>query len=129
MFLNLILVAIVVLVMGGGGIGHLTQPELFAGFIFAPLPVTLTIYATGILQILIAIGAVLPATRARAGLAFALLCLAYMPLHVWDLFREDPVIAPESAAMVRIAVQVLFIAVGWALWKRTRAVVSETKAA
>jgi len=120
MILNLILVAIVVLVMGGGGVGHLMQPEMFAGFIFEPLPVTLTIYATGILQIAIAIAAVVPATRSLAGLAFAALCLGYMPLHVWDLFRDDPVIAPESAAIIRIVVQVLFIVVGWLLWRRTQ---------
>ncbi|WP_137130000.1 hypothetical protein [Rhizobium sp. FY34] len=56
--------------------------------------------------------------RAHSGLAYALLCAAYMPLHLWDFFRPDPVFAPPFAALTRVFVQILFIAAGWTLWTR-----------
>jgi uncharacterized membrane protein len=68
-------------------------------------------------QVAIAIAVMVPKTRALAGAAFAALCVAYMPLHVWDLFRPDPVIAPLSAAIFRIFLQCVFIWVGWSLWR------------
>lgn len=53
-----------------------------------------------------------------AGLAFAALCASYLPLHIWDLFRDDPVITPHSAAIIRVVVQVIGIGIGWLVWKR-----------
>jgi uncharacterized membrane protein YphA (DoxX/SURF4 family) len=44
-----------------------------------------------------------------------------MPLHIWDLFREDPMISPLSAAVFRIFVQVFFIWAGLRLWKQREA--------
>jgi len=113
-------VALIVLVMGGGGFAHLLQPELFTGFVFAPLPPRQTVLATGLLQLGIAVLALLPRARSLAGLAFALLSLAYMPLHIWDLFRDDPMISPLAAAVLRILVQVVFIWAGVRLWQRER---------
>ena len=37
-----------------------------------------------------------------------------MPVHIWDLFRDDPVIEAISAAAVRIVLQIALIAAG--LW-------------
>jgi len=118
MFAKYWIVALILLVMGGGGAAHLMQPALFTGFVFAPFPPTATVIVAGFVQIGIAIMALLPGTRARAGLFFAVLCLGYMPLHIWDLFRDDPMIAPLSAAIVRIFIQVFFIWAGLRLWKK-----------
>ncbi len=105
--------------MGGGGIAHLAAPEIFTGFVFEPLPANLVVLLAGILQCAIAIAILTPKTRKLAALAFAVLCTAYMPLHLWDLFRDDPVIAPLSAAIFRVGVQCGFIWVGWKLWRTT----------
>lgn len=117
MFAKYWIIALIVLVMGGGGAAHFLQPDLFTGFIFPPFPPVPTVIAAGIVQIGIAILAVVPSTRAYGGLLFAVICAAYMPLHIWDLFRDDPMIAPLSAAVVRIIVQLFFIWAGWRLWK------------
>jgi uncharacterized membrane protein len=114
-----LLPALVVLVMGGGGIAHLLQPTLFTGFIFPPLPPVPTVIAAGLVQIVIAVMAIVPRTRSFAGLAFALLCTGYVPLHVWDLFRDDPMISPLPAAVIRIVVQLLFIWAGVSLWRKS----------
>ncbi|MCY4304108.1 MAG: hypothetical protein OXC62_04910 [Aestuariivita sp.] len=117
---HLILVGIIVLVMGGGGVLHLIAPEYFEAFVFNPLPKTLTVLTAGIVQIAIAALVLIPSTRALGGVVFALLCLGYMPLHVWDLFRPDPVIAPLSVAVIRVVIQAGFIWVGWKIWHSRR---------
>ena len=67
----------------------------------------------------IGFAALWPGTRRLAGLAFAALCLAYLPLHLWDFVRPDPMFAPVGAALVRVVVQLLFIGAGWQLARRT----------
>ena len=63
------------------------------------------------------IAVLVPRWRAWAGLAFAALCLGYLPLHLWDFFRPDPIFKPPLVAGARVIVQFLFIAIGLSLWK------------
>lgn len=105
-------VALIAFWMLAGGIGHLVKPEVFYPIVPDFLPKKEVVLITGIPEILIGLGILIPKTRALAGLAFAILCAAFMPLHIWDLFRESPAITPQSAAIVRVALQVLLIAVG-----------------
>lgn len=83
-----------------------------------PFPPVATGIAAGIVQIGITLLAVITSARAYGGLFFALICMVYMTLHVWDLLRDGPMIAPLSAAMVRIIVRVFFIRAGWRLRKK-----------
>jgi uncharacterized membrane protein len=110
--------ALIAFVMASGTALHFMNPAYLLGFIPPPLPALPVIYATGILELGIAVAALVPRTRGVAGLAFAALCLAYMPLHVWDLFRDDPVITPHSAAITRVFVQIALIGIGWLVWKK-----------
>lgn len=98
---------------------HLAVPEGFAPMVPAFLPATPIILATGVLQIGIGLAALWPRTRAWGALAFAALCLAYLPLHLWDYVRPDPVFAPPVAATARVAFQLLLVWAGYTLWKRT----------
>jgi uncharacterized membrane protein len=106
--------------MIAGGAAHLAAPEGFAPLVPAFLPAIPIIYGTGVLQIMIGLGALLPRTRNLAALAFAALCAVYLPLHLWDFVRPDPVFAPPVAAGIRVAVQLAFIMSGYILWQRTR---------
>lgn len=114
------LVGIVALVMIGGGIAHLATPLSFAPLVPGFLPAVPVLFVAGLVQIAIGALAIWPRSRAWGGLAFAMLCAGYLPLHLWDFFRPDPVFAPPVAAGVRVLVQLLFIAVGVALWRRAR---------
>lgn len=109
---------VIALVMILGAIGHLLQPEYFAVLVPPWLPAHIILPASAVVQIAIGLAVLWPATRAYAGLAFALLCAAYLPLHLWDFFRPDPVFAPPVAALVRVLVQLLFIWAGWTLWTK-----------
>lgn len=114
------LTGIVAFVMIGGGLAHMAAPQGFVPLVPAFLPAVPVIVATGVMQVAIGLAAVLPRTRAWGALAFAVLCAAYMPLHLWDFLRPDPVFAPPVAATIRVLVQGLFIWAGLALWRRNR---------
>jgi uncharacterized membrane protein len=116
-----ILAGVVALVMIGGGVAHLASPQGFAPLVPAFLPAAPVLMVTGLLQIVIGLAAIWPGTRAWGGIAFAALCTAYMPLHLWDFLRPDPVFAPPVAATIRVVAQGLFIWAGISLWRRNRA--------
>ncbi len=111
---------LIALVMILGAVGHLLQPDYFAVLVPPWLPAHLVLPAAAVLQIIIGLAVLWPASRAQAGLAFALLCAAYMPMHLWDFFRPDPVFAPPFVALTRVFVQILFIWAGRTLWQRRR---------
>lgn len=117
---SLIIAVIIALVMIGGGVSHLIAPDYISALVPPFLPAQLIVVLAGVVQIAIGLAVLLPKTRPWAALAFALLCLAYAPLHLWDFFRPDPVFAPPVAATVRLVVQAFFIAIGFILWRRTR---------
>lgn len=119
--MNLALSILIAVVMIGGGAAHLANPAQFSPLVPPFLPAVPVLYVTSVLQIGIGIAALLPRTRALGGIAFAALCLGYLPLHLWDYIRPDPVFAPPVAATVRVAFQLFFIWAGHTLWKRTRA--------
>lgn len=107
----------VAFVMIGGGLSHLMTPQGFAPLVPSFLPALPVILGAGVLQIAIGLAAVIPRYRIWGGLAFAALCFGYLPLHVWDFFRPDPVFPPPVAATIRVVVQLLFIAIGLQLAK------------
>jgi uncharacterized membrane protein len=106
--------------MLAGGAAHLLQPAAFVPLVPPWLPASPTILLTGALQLAIGLAAAWPRTRRWAGLAFAALCFGYLPIHLWDYVRPDPIFAPPVAASVRVAVQLGFIVAGLALWRSPR---------
>lgn len=113
------LTGVVAVVMIGGGAAHFAAPQGFAALVPSFLPAVPVILAAGAVQIMIGIAALVLRSRSWGGLAFAALCAAYLPLHLWDFIRSDPVFAPPVATTIRCAVQGLFIWAGLALWRRT----------
>lgn len=113
-----ICVALVAIWMLVGGTAHMIVPHFFFPFVPDFLPQLGVVYVSGLIELAIGIAVLFPKTRAKAGLAFAALCLAFLPLHVWDLLREEPIITPTSAAIFRIIWQFVLIGAGWYLWTR-----------
>lgn len=114
------LVAVGAFVMIGGGAAHFAAPQQFAALVPPFLPAVPVVLIAAVVQIAIGLAILWPRTRALGGLAFAILCTAYLPLHLWDYVRPDPVFAPPLAATVRVLVQALFICAGVLLWRRAR---------
>lgn len=97
-----------------GGINHFLNPDFYAPFIPDFIPKDLANYGSGILEIVLGIGLLIPTYRKEASLGLVLLMIAFLPIHIWDLLRDEPAIGSETAARIRIPVQFLFIA--WAWW-------------
>lgn len=120
--MKLIQIVVVAAMMLVGGTAHLIKPEMFYTLIPTPFPPWLSVVLSGVIELVIGIAVLIPRSRAWAGLAFAVLCLAYLPLHLWDFFRPDPVFKPPLVAGTRVIVQLLFIAIGLSLWQAGRTV-------
>lgn len=114
------LTGLVAFVMIAGGAAHLAAPQGFVPLVPSFLPALPVIMVMGVVQIGIGIAALWPRSRSWGALVFAILCAAYMPLHLWDYIRPDPVFAPPIAATIRVVVQGLFIWAGITLWRRCR---------
>ena len=116
-----IAIIIIAVWMLAGGVAHMMVPAYFYPIVPDWMPELAVVYISGIVEIAIGVGVLLPRTRALAGLAFAALCLGFLPLHVWDFFRPDPVFEVPVAASIRIGVQFILIGLGLWLWQRGRA--------
>jgi uncharacterized membrane protein len=103
-----------------GGTLHLVTPETFFPIVPEPLPAYFVVYASGVVELAIGVGVLVPRTRAFAGLAFAVLCAGFLPLHVWDFFRADPIFPVPYWASLRIIVQLALIGMGLYLWRGAR---------
>ncbi len=103
------------------GIQHFVKPDFFIPFVPSFLPFTKTvIYASGILEIVLGIMMIIPKYAKQGALGILLLMLVFLPIHVWDVFSATPAIGSHKAALIRLPVQLLFIALAWKL-KNTRA--------
>ncbi|MEO0469485.1 MAG: MauE/DoxX family redox-associated membrane protein [Bacteroidota bacterium] len=108
-----ILLAIFMIV---SGVNHFIAPEFYDAMIPDFLPKSLANYAAGIAEIVLGIGLLIPKFREKSAWGIVILMIIFMPLHIWDLFKEQPAIGSKEAAIIRIPFQFVFIA--WAWWVR-----------
>ncbi len=101
-----------------GGVNHFIKPEMYFPFIPDPLPQPIINYLAGIIEIALGVGVFAPRFRTLAALGILLLMLLFLPLHLWDVFRENPAIGSHTAALVRLPVQFILIAWAWFISKK-----------
>jgi len=102
-----------------GGVQHFLNPDFYIPFVPSFLPFTTAIiYASGILEILFGIMLIIPKYSKQGALGILLLMLIFLPIHVWDVFSATPAIGSQKAALIRLPIQFLFIAIAWALMNR-----------
>jgi uncharacterized membrane protein len=101
-----------------GGIGHFTTPAMYAGFIPDFLPADLVNIVAGIAELACGIGVFIPATRRWATLGILVMMLAFLPLHIWDVFRDDPAIGSHETALIRLPMQFVLIAWAWYIHRK-----------
>ena len=110
-----LLFGIFIAVSGGA---HFVNPALYLAFIPDFLPKMLVNYGAGILEILTGICVVIPRFRSLGTLSILLMMCAFLPLHIWDIFREQPAIGSHQLALVRLPVQFILIAWAWFIHKQ-----------
>ena len=94
------------------GIAHFTKPATFLPFIPDFMPKTAINYAVGIIEIALSLSVYAPQYRTQAAQGIFFLMIAFLPLHIADVFKEIPAIGSHQAALIRLPIQ--FVLIGWA---------------
>ena len=98
--------------MLAGAAAHVAVPDLYLPMIPDFIPAKLANGAAALFELMIGLALLIPKYRCWGGLAFMILMIAFLPLHVWDLLREDPVVGSQAAAVVRLVMQGVLIYAG-----------------
>jgi uncharacterized membrane protein len=69
--------------------------------------------ASGVLEIVLGIGLIIPKFRTMAAIGVLVLLVLYIPLHIIDLNRYLPVIGSKAAAWVRLPLQLVMIVMAY----------------
>jgi uncharacterized membrane protein len=116
--LKLLLTFLFGLFMMLGGAMHFINPEMYNPFIPDFLLKDLVNYASGVLEIIVGLAAMIPRYRSLGTLGILLLMLAFLPLHVMDVFSDQPAIGNHQLALIRLPIQFVFIAWAWFINKK-----------
>ena len=100
------------------GINHFLKPEMYSPFIPNFLPIKAINYLSGILEIVCGLGVFIPPFRGWATLGILVMMLIFLPLHIWDVFREKPAIGSHQVALIRLPIQFVLIAWAWFISKK-----------
>ena len=102
--------------MAYAGLQHFLKPDFYVPFVPSFLPFTTAIiYASGIVEIVLGLMLIIPKYSKLGAMGIMLLMLVFLPIHIWDIFSDTPAIGSHQAALVRLPVQLLFIAIAWKL--------------
>lgn len=101
-----------------GGVNHFLKPEMYAPFLPNFFPRDIINVVVGIAEIIVGIGAFIPQYRSIATLGILVMMLVFLPLHIIDVFRENPAVGTHKIALIRLPFQFLFILWAWFIWKK-----------
>lgn len=96
---------------------HVFNPGFYDPLIPKFIPKSAANILAAISEAAIGLALILPQYRELGGLGFMLLMLAFLPIHIWDLFKEVPFMGSTTSAVIRLLVQLLLIYAGWWIWK------------
>lgn len=100
------------------GILHFVKPARYSPFIPDFLPENTVNTFAGVLELVLGIGTFIPKVRHLATWGILLLMLAFLPLHIWDVFKENPAIGSHQLALIRIPLQFILILWAWYIHKK-----------
>ncbi len=115
--IRIVLIYLFAFLMLAGAFNHIYAPETYKNFIPDFVPEQLANILSTIAEAIIVIALIIPKYRKWGGLGFALLMILFLPIHIWDFTKEIPAIGSKVGATIRLAVQILFIAAGWWIYK------------
>lgn len=105
------------LVLLGSAVMHIVRPDAYLAMIPPFIPAGLANLLAAISEGIVGIALLVPQLRRWGGLGFALLMLAFLPIHIWDMLRENPAIGSTGVAIGRTLIQLVLIYLGWLIWK------------
>lgn len=115
--IKLILTLLFGIFMLGNGCYHFSKPETYFPFIPNFLPKEPINYTVAIIEILGGISVFIPQTRYLGIIAILIMMIAFLPIHIIDIFRENPLIGTKIVAFQRLGLQFVFIMWAWFIFK------------
>lgn len=98
------------------GVQHFLKPEYYEPFVPAFLPAkTIIVYLSGVVEIVLGALMFIPKYTKRAATGVIILMIIFLPIHIWDVFSDTPVIGSHDAALIRVPFQFVFIAWAYAI--------------
>lgn len=97
------------------GVNHFIRPAFYTAFIPDWLPLIAVNYFTGIVEIGLGIGLLLPFSRRMSAFGTILLMVFFLPFHLIDAFRVHPAIGSVWLAWIRLPLQFVLIYWAWFL--------------
>ena len=100
------------------GVQHFLKPEFYIPFVPSFLPfTTVFIYVSGLIEVLLGIMLFIPKYIKAGAIGLMILMIMFLPIHLWDVFSDAPAIGSHQAALIRLPVQFIFIAIAWIIYK------------
>ncbi len=96
------------------GVQHFLKPDFFVPYVpkFLPLK-TEIVYVSGIFEIGFGLLLLFKKYAKIAAWGIFVLLLLFLPIHIWDVISETPVIGSKTAAWIRLPFQFLLIFLIW----------------
>lgn len=101
-----------------GGVAHVIVPEFYAELTPSFINLNFANVASFIVEVLIGLMLIMPKYRKLGALAFSILMILFLPIHVMDYMRKHPVIGPEPIPSIRITFQFVLIYAGYWIYKK-----------
>ena len=109
------------LIFIAGGLGHFFIPDVYRPFFpdWVPYP-DLVIYASGVVEVLVGVAMFIfiPQYRKWGALGILILLILFLPLHIRDLFLDEPVLKETAIVIARIPIQLIMIWMAWVAYKK-----------
>lgn len=101
------------------GVMHIIKPNFFKHFIPKPLPKNLINYVVGIIEFALGVGLLISEYIEIASQGIMILLIAFLPIHIWDVFRERPAIGSKKLAYIRVPMQFLLFYFAYLIYQHT----------
>lgn len=117
LFWNIIKI-ILALFMVYGGVQHFMKSDFYIPFVPSFLPYAMVIiYISGLIEIVLGIALLLNKKYAKFGdFGVLFLMILFLPIHIWDVFSKNPAIGSHDAALTRLPIQFVLIALVWKVY-------------
>lgn len=118
-FWVIVSILLAVLVMTTG-VQHLWNPDFYLPFVPSFLPASLAIvYVSGLVELLLGITTLfLNQKYTKYGLlGIFVLMVLFLPIHIADALRAQPVIGSHALAFIRLLVQLALVWLSWGSYK------------
>lgn len=99
------------------GVQHFLNPDFFTKVIppFLMDYAMPIVYISGVIEIVIGLLMFTNKYQRIGALSFMWLMLFFLPLHIWDVFAENPFTGNQQNALIRLMMQFVLIGLPWKL--------------